>query len=153
LLTEVADLYDAVAEDRGITLQLDAPPEVPAYGDKAMLQQAIANLVDNAVKFSPEGGTVGLEATVSARVRVAVTDQGPGITPAEREQATDRFYRGESARNTPGSGLGLSLVLAVAHLHGGELVLEDSRPGLRAILILPLPDDEDSQGPRPKPRP
>ena len=66
---------------------------------------------------------------------------GPGIGLGEREKATDRFYRGESARSTPGSGLGLSLVLAVARLHGGELRLEDNRPGLRAILMLPLPED------------
>ena len=152
LLTEVVDLYGALAEDRGILLQLNAPPEVPAYGDKAMLQQAIANLVDNAVKFSPDGGLVRLDATVSPRVLVTVTDQGPGIPQTERDQATDRFYRGESARSTPGSGLGLSLVLAVAHLHGGELLLEDGRPGLRAVLSLPLPEDEDSQGLRSKPR-
>ena len=73
--------------------------------------------------------------------------EGPGIELDDREKATDRFYRGESARSTPGSGLGLSLVLAVARLHGGELRLEDNRPGLRAVLALPL--DEDS---RPKPR-
>ena len=79
-----------------------------------MIQQAIANLVDNAVKFSPEGGTVRLSASVSTMVFIAVSDQGPGIALDEREKATDRFYRGESARSTPGSGLGLSLVLAVA---------------------------------------
>jgi signal transduction histidine kinase len=152
LLTEVADLYGAVAEDRGITLQLDAPPEAPTYGDNAMLQQAIANLVDNAIKFSPDGGVVHLGATVSDRVLITVTDQGPGIPAAERVQATDRFYRGESARSTPGSGLGLSLVLAVAHLHGGELLLEDGNPGLRAILALPLPEDETSHGLRTKSR-
>ena len=71
---------------------------------------------------------------------ITVSDQGPGIPLADREKATDRFYRGESARSTPGSGLGLSLVLAVAHLHGGTLRLEDNRPGLRAILSLPLPE-------------
>jgi signal transduction histidine kinase len=152
LLAEVADLYGALAEDRGIVLTLETPDAVPAYGDKAMIQQAIANLVDNAVKFSPEGGTVRLTASVSSMVFVSVSDQGPGIALDERERATDRFYRGESARSTPGSGLGLSLVLAVAHLHGGELRLEDSMPGLRAILAVPLPEDEDGSGLRPKPR-
>ncbi len=105
-----------------------------------MIQQAIANLVDNAVKFSPDGGTVRLTASVSAMVLMTVEDQGPGIPLADREKATDRFYRGETARSTPGSGLGLSLVLAVAHLHGGKLRLEDNRPGLRAMLALPLPE-------------
>jgi hypothetical protein len=145
LLDEVADLYGAVAEDRGIVLQLTAPKSVLAYGDRAMLQQAIANLVDNAVKFSPDGGTVRLIVSVSAMILVAIEDQGPGIPLADREKATDRFYRGETARSTPGSGLGLSLVLAVAQLHGGNLRLEDNRPGLRAILALPLPEVADTR--------
>jgi signal transduction histidine kinase len=152
LLAEVADLYSAVAEERGIVVTVDTPEAVPAYGDKAMIQQAIANLVDNAVKFSPEGGTVRLSASVFSKVFVTVSDQGPGIALDDREKATDRFYRGESARSTPGSGLGLSLVLAVARLHGGELRLEDNRPGLRAVLALPLPEDDDGLGLRPKPR-
>jgi signal transduction histidine kinase len=145
LLAEVADLYGAVAEERGIVLRLETPDAAPAYGDNAMLQQAIANLVDNAVKFSPDGGTVRLTASVSTMIIIAVEDQGPGIPLADREKATDRFYRGESARSTPGSGLGLSLVLAVAQLHGGTLRLEDSRPGLRAVLSLPLPEAADSR--------
>jgi hypothetical protein len=78
-------------------------------------------------------------------ILVAIEDQGPGIAMADREKATDRFYRGETARSTPGSGLGLSLVLAVAQLHGGNLRLEDNRPGLRAILALPLPDVADTR--------
>jgi signal transduction histidine kinase len=150
LLTEVADLYGAVAEERDIVLKLEAPDAVAAYGDRAMIQQAIANLVDNAVKFSPDGGTVRLAAAVSSMVFIAVEDNGPGIPLAEREKATDRFYRGESARSTPGSGLGLSLVLAVAHLHGGTLRLEDNCSGLRAVLSLPLPEAADT---RPAARP
>lgn len=141
LLAEVADIYSAVAEDRGIVLKVETPAVVAAYGDKAMVQQAIANLVDNAVKFSPPGGAVRLSASVSSMVCLIVSDEGPGIAADERERATDRFYRGEQARSTPGSGLGLSLVLAVAHLHGGELSLEDNNPGLRAVLTLPLPED------------
>ncbi|MEA2775066.1 MAG: hypothetical protein QOF90_472, partial [Acetobacteraceae bacterium] len=152
LLAEVAELYGAVAEERGIVLRLETSKDVPAYGDKAMIQQAIANLVDNAVKFSPEGGVVKLTATVSSKVFVTVSDQGAGIALQERENATDRFYRGESARSTPGSGLGLSLVLAVAQLHGGELQLEDNQPGLRAVLSLPLPEDEEVSGLRSKGR-
>jgi signal transduction histidine kinase len=141
LLAEVAELYGAVAEERDIALEVETPAHVPAYGDRALIQQAIANLVDNAVKFSPSGGVVRLQATVGGSVAVTVNDQGPGIPAADREKATDRFYRGESARNTPGSGLGLSLVLAVAQLHGGRLLLVDARPGLSATLSLPLADD------------
>jgi signal transduction histidine kinase len=152
LLAEIADLYSALAEERDIVLELNTPEAVPAYSDKAMIQQAIANLVDNAVKFSPEGGTVRLSASVATKIFITVSDQGPGIALEEREKATDRFYRGESARSTPGSGLGLSLVLAVAQLHGGELRLEDNNPGLRTVLILPLAEEEEGLGLRPKPR-
>jgi signal transduction histidine kinase len=116
---------------------------VPAYGDKAMIHQAIANLVDNAVKFSPEGTAVHLGASVTGSVSITVSDHGPGIPPEDRSKATDRFYRGETARSTPGSGLGLSLVQAVAQLHGGELRLNDNHPGLRAVLSLPPHDDEE----------
>jgi signal transduction histidine kinase len=141
VLAEVADLYGVVADEHGIDLEVDMPPHVSAYGDRALIQQAVANLVDNAVKFSPVGGVVRLTAAAGATVVVTVSDQGPGIAAAERDKATDRFYRGETARNTPGSGLGLSLVLAVAQLHGGTLRLEDNGPGLRAVLTLPPPED------------
>jgi signal transduction histidine kinase len=143
MLAEVEELYGALGEERGISLVVQTPPEVPAYGDKALIHQAIANLVDNAVKFSPPGGTVRLIAAAAGRVDITVTDEGPGIPESERARATDRFYRGETARSTPGSGLGLSLVAAVAQLHGGELRLEDNEPGLRAVLVLPNPEDPD----------
>jgi signal transduction histidine kinase len=144
LLTDLAELYGAVAEERGLQLELDTPDYLPAYGDRDMIQQAVANLLDNAVKFSPEGGLVGISGRVEdGFARVVVSDQGPGIPEAERQRATERFYRGEAARNTPGSGLGLALVQAVAHLHGGRLLLADNAPGLRATLVLPahVPDD------------
>jgi signal transduction histidine kinase len=152
LLAEMAELYSALAEERDIVLTLEIPDALPAYCDKAMIQQAVANLLDNALKFSPQGSTVRLRASVSSKLFIAVSDQGMGIPPEEREKATARFYRGESARSTPGSGLGLSLVLAVAQLHGGELRLEDNTPGLRAVLVLPLAEDGERLGPRPKPR-
>jgi signal transduction histidine kinase len=145
LLRQVADLYGVVAEERGVTLIVDTPDQVPAYGDQALIQQAVANLVDNAVKFSPSGGTVRVAAGLCGAIQVAVSDEGPGIPPEDRARATDRFYRGETARSTPGSGLGLSLVLAVAHLHGGDLRLDDNCPGLRATLLLPLPEDSDAR--------
>lgn len=141
LLVEVAELYGVVAEERGVTLHIEAPGSIPAYGDKALIQQAIANLVDNAVKFSPSGGVVRLSVSFGGSILVMVTDQGPGIPAADRARATERFYRGEAARSTPGFGLGLSLVLAVAQLHGGRLQLADNHPGLWATLSLPLPED------------
>jgi signal transduction histidine kinase len=95
-------------------------------------------LLDNAVKFSGPGGEVLIAAHADARgTRIAVSDHGPGIPEPDLEHAADRFFRGEAARNTPGSGLGLALVQAVAQLHGGTLSLEDTAPGLRAALDLP----------------
>jgi signal transduction histidine kinase len=138
LLTGVAELYGAVAEERGITLSVRAPDSLPIHGDRELIQQAVANMVDNAVKFSPQGGSVTLSATLTAAsIEIAVADQGPGIPEADRQRAGERFFRGESARNTPGSGLGLALVQAVAQLHGGSLRLADAAPGLEAILSLP----------------
>ncbi len=138
LLAGVAELYGAVAEEKGIALSLRAPDRLPAFGDRELIQQAVANLLDNAVKFSPSGGAVTLTATTTrAGVEIAVADQGPGIPEADRARAAERFFRGETARNTPGSGLGLALVQAVAQLHGGSLRLADTAPGLVAILSLP----------------
>lgn len=138
LLVDMAELYEASAEEKGLGLQLKASASLPVDGDATLIQQAVANLLDNALKFSPPHGFVVLSgAAVPAGVEIAVTDQGPGIPEPERARATDRFYRGEKARSTPGSGLGLSLVQAVAQLHGGTLILADAHPGLRAVLTLP----------------
>jgi signal transduction histidine kinase len=147
LLADAADLYGAVAEEKGITLSVRAPDRLPAFGDRELIQQAAANLVDNAVKFSPPGGAVALSATATqAGVEIAVADQGPGIPDADRARAAERFFRGESARNTPGAGLGLALVQAVAQLHGGSLHLADAAPGLVAILSLPGHDASAHSG-------
>jgi len=137
-LFDLAELYGAVAEESGQTLEHDIPPILPAYGDRDMLQQAVANLLDNALKFSPPGSTIRLTARAAGRtLEISVSDQGPGIPAEDRARAVERFFRGETARNTPGSGLGLSLVQAVAALHGGTLRLEDNQPGLRAVIALP----------------
>jgi signal transduction histidine kinase len=144
LVADVAELYDVVAEEKGVALENDVAGALPAYGDAALVRQAIANLVDNAVKFSPTGAAVRLVGRSSPfGSEIAVSDQGPGIPAADRERATERFFRGETARSTPGSGLGLALVQAVAQLHGGTLRLEDARPGLRAVLVLPTPEEAD----------
>jgi len=138
LLFDLTELYTAAAEENGQVLAHDIPPILPAFGDRDMLQQAVANLLDNALKFSPPGSTIRLDARVAGRMLlISVADQGPGIPPEDRSRATERFFRGESARSTPGSGLGLSLVQAVAVLHGGTLRLEDNQPGLRAVMALP----------------
>ena len=139
LLADLAELYSAVAEEHGgLGLRLEVPDTLSILGDRDLLQQAVANLLDNAIKFSPDGGQITLAAArVDRQVRLSVADQGPGIPEADRPRATERFFRGEAARSTPGSGLGLALVQAVALLHDGSLLLEDAHPGLRATLVIP----------------
>ncbi|MCS6932183.1 MAG: HAMP domain-containing histidine kinase [Acetobacteraceae bacterium] len=127
---DAAEFYGAAAEARGQRIELSLPDSLPLTGDRDLLLQAIANLLDNAVKFAPPGSSIVLSGGVeggAAEIRVA--DAGPGLTAEDRARAGERFFRADSARSTPGSGLGLSLVRAVAHLHGGELLLEDASPG------------------------
>jgi len=147
LLADLAELYGAVAEEHGLTLSLSVPDTLTILGDRDMLQQAVANLLDNAIKFSPPGGSIRLEAVLADRhVRLSVSDRGPGIPEADRARAAERFFRGEQARHTPGSGLGLALVQAVASLHEGSLLLADAAPGLRATLTLPAMPPGGSAG-------
>ena len=127
---DVADLYAPVAESRGITFR-HYGIAAPVDGDADLLFQSLANLIDNAMKYTPEDGTVTLHVTSDDdSVSVVVADSGPGVPPEEREAVLRRFYRLEPARSTPGSGLGLSLVAAVAQLHEAVLTLEDNAPGL-----------------------
>ena len=127
---DVADLYAPVAESRGITFR-HSGIAAPVEGDADLLFQSLANLLDNAMKYTPEGGAVTLHVTADDdSVTVVVADSGPGVPPEEREAVLRRFYRLEPARSAPGSGLGLSLVAAVAQLHEAELTLEDNAPGL-----------------------
>ncbi len=140
LLDDLNDLFAAAAEERGLSLAMTLPPgqRLGLVGDQYMVQQALANLLDNAIKFSPPGGIVTLAAELHPdRVDLSVRDQGPGIPPDDRDRATERFFRGEAARHTPGAGLGLALVQAVAQLHGGTLSLREAAPGLLAVLSLP----------------
>ena len=127
---DVADLYAPVAESRGITFR-HSGIEAPVDGDADLIFQSLANLLDNAMKYTPEGGAVTLHVTShDDTVTVVVADSGPGVPSEEREAVLRRFYRLEPARSAPGSGLGLSLVAAVAELHEATLELEDNAPGL-----------------------
>jgi signal transduction histidine kinase len=119
LLSEVADLYGPIAEDKHISLEVEATDETTIHGDRDLLFEAVANLVDNALKFTPEGGRVKL-ALLRRRGEsvVRISDTGPGIPELEREAVTRRFYRSDKSRNTKGLGLGLSLVAAIVKLHG-----------------------------------
>jgi hypothetical protein len=138
LLRDVIELYEPIAEAKSIELVAELPDGVSVEGDPQLLAQAVGNLVDNAVKYAPQGGhvRVRLEAHPPA---VVVSDDGPGIPESERPRAAQRFWRGDRSRGTPGVGLGLSVVEAVARLHGGRLDLEDNKPGLRATLSLGRP--------------
>ena len=148
LLDDMAELYGAVAEERGLTLERRAAEPIRLYGDRPLIQQAVANLLDNAIKFSRPDGRVSLSASVDAGLaKIVVRDGGIGMAPSELARASERFFRAESARSTPGSGLGLSLVQAVAQLHGGQFVIQprdDGADGLDAVLFLSVrtgPDD------------
>lgn len=137
LLEDAVDLHGAAAEDRGQTLAATIAAGLAVPGDRDLIFQMVSNLLDNAVKFAPEGGRVALEAgRAGAGVEVAVTDNGPGVPPEERGRVFERFYRG-GAGQTPGFGLGLSLVAAAAERHGATLRLEDAAPGLRVVIRFP----------------
>jgi signal transduction histidine kinase len=138
ILSNLTEMYGVVAEERGIALVSDIDYAIKLFGDDQMIQQALANLIDNAIKFSPPGRTIQLLAISDDRnAQIVVRDEGPGIPERDRLRATDRFYRAEAARNTPGSGLGLALASAVCGLHGGHLHLENKFPGLEARIVMP----------------
>jgi len=138
LVDDVAELYRPVIEEKGSRLSIHNAPSVLVRGDRDMLFQAVANLVDNAIKHTPGGGRIEISlAPRDGGAAIVVADDGPGVPPEEREKVRERFYRLDHSRTTPGAGLGLSLVSAVAARHGGELRLEDNAPGLRAVLVLP----------------
>lgn len=141
LIEEIADLYGPVAEEAGLAFDvtIESRPSAPVPLHRELLSQAIANLIDNAMRHAASGGTIAL--TLSAAdgaLRIAVADRGPGIAAADRAEALRRFGRLDAARSQPGAGLGLSLVEAVARLHGGTIELSDNAPGLVVTLILPL---------------
>ena len=137
LLQDAWELYQAVGEDKDIAVHLGAATG-QVRGDRDLLFQALCNLLDNAIKYSQSGSEVTVEAGETAdSVDITVADQGPGIPEAERDKVLDRFYRSASVTSIPGSGLGLSLVNAIARHHGGKLLLGDNAPGLRVTLRLP----------------
>ena len=140
----VGELYDPLADDKGIALKVDAPTAAPIKGNRELVTQALANLVDNAIKYggpalpAANGSEIVIKAMSEGdRILLTVADSGPGIAEADRGRVVERFVRLEQSRSEPGSGLGLSLASAVARLHGGELKFEDNHPGLKAVLALP----------------
>jgi signal transduction histidine kinase len=143
---DIAELYEPLCEDKGIDFDAEFAQGLTVRGNREFLAQALANILDNAVKYTPDGGAIMLRVRrrSSGEVEFSVTDTGPGVPEADRARVVERFVRLENSRNQPGAGLGLSLVAAVAEAHGGRLELDEGPgkvgemgPGLRVALILP----------------
>lgn len=146
LAADMAELYEPASEDKGLEFGAEIQRGLMVKGNREFMAQALANLIDNAIKYTPGGGAVMLRARrrSSGEVEFSVTDTGPGVPDEDRERVVQRFVRLENSRTEPGSGLGLSLVQAVAEAHGARLVLDEgpgsvdgSGPGLRVALVFP----------------
>ncbi len=136
LVQEIAELYGPLAEQRGIALQIEHLDEASLQGSRQLLAHAVANLLDNAVKYTPAGGHITVSVVAEANsVTLNIRDNGPGIPASDRERVLQRFVRLDSAQAEPGTGLGLSLVAAVCRFHHAELLLEDAAPGLWVRLV------------------
>jgi signal transduction histidine kinase len=137
LVSDVIEVYQPIAENAGLCMSSEIAPDIAIVGHRQLLGQAIANLLDNAIKFSPAGGRIQISVEGGSAPRLTVRDAGPGIPAPERDRVLQRFVRLDHSRGTPGSGLGLSLVAAVAKLHGARLELLDNEPGLVVTLEFP----------------
>lgn len=152
---DLAELYEPVCEDEGLEFDAEIQRGMTLVGDRGLLSQALANLLDNAVKYTPSGGAVTLRLRLNGegRAEFSVTDTGPGVPPEDRDRVTQRFVRLDNSRTLPGSGLGLSLVKAIADIHNGRFVLDEGPgyiadgkgPGLRASLCYPLAPPETAE--------
>jgi signal transduction histidine kinase len=140
LAAELAEMYDPLADERGVSLRYERPDRAaPLFGHRQLLAQALSNLLENAIRYGAEGGEVDVRVEPGEKsIRIAVGDRGPGIPQSRREEALRRFGRLDSSRSEEGAGLGLALVQSIAHLHDGELRLDDNRPGLVTTLDIPV---------------
>jgi len=146
LAANISELYEPLCEDKGIDFAAEFARDLQARGNREFIAQALANILDNAVKYTPAGGAIMLRVRrrSSGEIEFSVTDTGPGVPDADRERVVERFVRLENSRSEPGAGLGLSLVAAVAEAHGGRLELAEGPgkvgemgPGLRVALVMP----------------
>lgn len=138
LIADLAETHAPLAEDNGKALEQDICEECFVDGDRELISQAVINLIENAIRHTPEGARIFVGSRRGADwCSVFVADDGPGISSGDRERVTERFVRLDAARSTPGHGLGLSLIKAIAEAHGGRLELRDQSPGLDASLVLP----------------
>jgi len=145
LTAELCEMYEPVGEEAGVGLEMEKPPgTLLLFGHRQLIAQAVSNLIENAIRYGGRGGDIRLLAEKdSHQLTIAVADRGPGIPAERRMEALRRFGRLDSSRSDEGAGLGLALVRSIAHLHGGELILEDNAPGLIARLQLPVSDNGD----------
>jgi len=142
---DVADLYEPVAEERGLALRAEIGEGTVMLGNRQLLALSVANLLDNAIKYTPAGGSITLSVDSGpGTVRLVVNDSGPGILPADRGRVVERFVRIGTDPAIPGSGLGLSLVAAVARLHRASFELGDNAPGLRVTVVFPKGSTQES---------
>jgi signal transduction histidine kinase len=138
LIDRVRQAYEPVAEDQGKTLAAAITPGLAVSGDEELIAQLVSNLLENAFTHAPSPSPVDLSVRAEGqRAIVSIADRGPGVPEVERAKVVRRFYRLERSRTTPGAGLGLAMVQAIARLHDGELELADNRPGLVARVSLP----------------
>ncbi len=143
VVTETVEFYQHAAEQKNLNLSAEIPARFDIEGDPSLIAQAVGNLIDNAIKYTPSGGRVdvSVQSAEHGGAAILVNDTGPGIADDEKPKVTTRFYRGDPGRSTSGAGLGLSLVAAIASLHGGNLSFTNNRPGLRAMHTLHEPTD------------
>ena len=138
VVADVTELYGPLAEEKSVTLEAAPAGVIMVEGNRSLISQALANLIDNAIKYTPQGGRVSVSAAETPEgADLVVADTGPGIPAEDRPRVLERFVRLESSRNSPGTGLGLSLVAAVAKLHDARLTLADNAPGLKAVISFP----------------
>ena len=138
-LRTAVEFYEPLALEDGRPIKLRTGDAVTVQGEPHLIAQAVGNLLDNAIKHAPGSGELSVRVSCDgAEARITVADRGPGIPEPLRNKVLERFARLEESRTTPGRGLGLSLVRAVADLHAGRLSLQDNRPGLMATLTLPV---------------
>ena len=144
---ELTEMYEPLVEEGGAELRYDRPGRpLPLFGHRQLLAQAISNLIENAIRYGSTGGEIRVGVSGSGKtVRIEVADRGPGIPTELHGQAKRRFGRLDSSRSDEGAGLGLALAESIAHLHQGQLLLDDNRPGLLTALELPLRPDEAAQ--------
>lgn len=146
VILDVAELYAPLAEEKNIALSVMPTGVLTIEGNRSLISQALANLIDNAIKYTPAEGRIAIFAVETpSGIDLTVADSGPGIDTADRTRVVERFVRLEASRNSPGTGLGLSLVAAVARLHRARLTLDDNNPGLKATISFPRTPQRSSK--------